>query len=114
MTNQRDDDDKTLGTVGAYAIGGPVLAGASVLGGLLQEAPRDRDLGPTPIGSDPWLLREVKAAIAHDNPEHEKFIEVSVLEAVATIRSKAAPEQTAHIERAARTVQGIKNVIVTK
>ena len=114
MTNQRDDEDKTLGTATAYAIGGPALAGAYVLGGILREEPRDKDLGPTPIGSDPWLLREVKAAIQHDNPEHEKFVEVTVLEAVVTLHSKATPEQTANIERAARTVQGIKSLIVTK
>lgn len=114
MTNQRDDEDKTLGTLGAYSIGGPALAGAYVLGGILREEPRDRDLGPAPIGSDPWLLREIKAAIHRDNPEHEKFVEVTVLEAVVTLHSKAAPEQTANIERAARTVEGIKQLIVTK
>ena len=114
MTNRSDDEDKTLGTVGAFAVGGPALAGAYVLGGLLGEEPRDKDLGPTPIGSDPWLLREVKAAIQRNNVEHDKFIEVSVLEAVVTIHSQATPEQTANIERAARTVEGIKQLIVTK
>jgi hypothetical protein len=111
MTN-RDDEDKTLGTLGAYAIGGPALAGAYVLGGILQEAPRDRDLGPAPIGSDPWLLREVEGAIAKDNPAHVKLVNVTVLEAVVTLRCVGTAEQAGLIERAARTVQGIKKLVV--
>ena len=99
--------------MGAYSIGGPVLAGGYVLGGLLPEAPRDRDLGPAPIGSDPWLLREVEAAIEKDNPAHVKLVTVSVLEAVVTLRCTGTSEQAGLIERAARTIQGIKSLIVT-
>ncbi len=104
MTKAKDDDERTTNVLGAYAIGGPGLAGAVLVGGLLGEAPRDRELGPTPIGSDPWLVREVKMAIAE--VAGGASAAVSAKDAVVTI-SGAGTQSTA-LEAAARTVQGIK------
>lgn len=103
----KDDDERATGVLGAYAIGGPVLAGAVLVGGLLGEKPRDNDLGPTPIGSDPWLIREVKTALANDPslPKDGTLI-VTAKDAVVTI--VGAGSQRAAVEAAARTVDGIK------
>lgn len=114
--NQRRNDDENLvgGALGAYSIGGPALAGGYVLVGVLREGEHNnRDLGPAPIGSDPWLLHQIEAAIAKDNPLHVKLVTVTVLEAVVTLRCVSTPEQAALIETAARTIQGIKKLIVT-
>ena len=43
------------------------VAGAYVLGGLLGEEKSGlSDLGPAPIGSDPWLRSHVQTAIARE------------------------------------------------
>jgi hypothetical protein len=113
MTRRRDDGDDAVGVLGAYAVGGVGLAGARVLGGLLDrelrdESGRSRELGPAPIGSDPWLEREVTAAIAREPDLDRSGVVVEVSEAVVTLRGRVREGEVPRIERAARTVQGIK------
>jgi hypothetical protein len=117
MTKQRDDDDTSVELLGAHAIGGAGLAGARLLGGLLDDELRDRrgrsrDLGPAPIGSDPWLRREVTAAIAREPGLDAARVVVDVHEAVVTLRGPVREGDAARIERAARTVQGIRSLRV--
>jgi hypothetical protein len=112
MTKRRDEGDEAA-VLGAYAIGGPGLAGARLLGGLLDEELRDgrgrsRELGPAPIGSDPWLRREITAAIAREPGLDAARVVVEVREAVVTLRGHVREGEAARVERAARTVQGIK------
>ncbi len=106
MTGRKRDEDELAKVAGAYAIGGPVLAGAVGLGGLTGDGPKDRELGPTPIGSDPWLVREVKAALAKANVADG--VSVSAKDAVVTLEGTEG--HLVAIETAARTVQGIKDL----
>ena len=109
---QHDDDDAAARALGATAIGGPLAGAASLLGGYFEEAPeRSRDLGPRPIGSDPWLLVEVRAALARDREIPGSELVVDVKDAVVTIRG-ATSGLADRVERAARTVQGIKTLHV--
>ncbi len=109
MTKRADDESEATGVLGAYAIGGPGLAGARILGGLLSEGEgRSRDLGPAPIGSDPWLRAEIAAAFARESGADASKVIVEVQEASVTLRGRASASDAARLERAARTVQGIK------
>ena len=113
MGKRRGDEREVTGALGAHAIGGAGLAGARVLGGLLDEGPsRSRDLGPAPIGSDPWLLAEVRAAIAREKDVDAADVVVEVHEAIVTLRGEADEDDVPRLERAARSVQGIKKLRV--
>lgn len=83
-----------------------MLAGAVGLGALTGDGPKNKDLGPTPIGSDPWLVREVKAALA--KAKLADGVSVSAKDAVVTIEGTEG--NLGAIETAARTVQGIKDL----
>jgi osmotically-inducible protein OsmY len=114
MAKRRDDESNAAGALGAYAVGGAGLLGASVLGGLMDEGgqSRSRDLGPAPIGSDPWLLAEVRAAIAREKDLDAADVVVEVREAIVTLRGEVDDGDASRVERAARTVQGIKKLVV--
>ncbi len=113
MTKRRDEERDVTGTLGAFAVGGAGLAGAYALGGLLGEGrSRSRELGPAPIGSDPWLLVEVRAAIAGEKDLDASEVIVEAHEAVVTLRGAVAAGEAERVERAARTVQGIKQLRV--
>lgn len=81
-----------------------MLAGAVGLGALTGDGPKNKDLGPTPIGSDPWLVREVKAALAKAGLADG----VTVKAKDAEVTLEGTEGNGAAIESAARTVQGIK------
>lgn len=83
-----------------------MLAGAVGLGALTGDGPKNKDLGPTPIGSDPWLVREVKAALAKAGLADG--VTVAAEDAVVTIEGTEG--NLVAIETAARTVQGIKDL----
>lgn len=113
MTKRRDDERDVTGALGAYAVGGAGLLGAHALGGLLGEGrSRSRELGPAPIGSDPWLLAEVRGAIAREKDVDASTIVVDVREAVVTLRGEVDADDAARVESAARSVQGIKRLVV--
>lgn len=83
-----------------------MLAGALGLGALTGDGPKNRDLGPTPIGSDLWLVREVRAALA--KAKLADGVTVTAKDAVVTLQGTEG--NGAAIESAARTVRGIKDV----
>lgn len=114
MPKRRNPDDETLSTLSTYAVGGATLVGAGALGGLLGERRSSlSDLGPAPIGSDPWLLAEVERALAATAGLAHAEIKVEVREAVVTLRGTvAAKADVEAAERAARTVRGIKRLEV--
>lgn len=114
MTKRRDDDENAARIFGAGAVGGPGLAGAVVLGGLLgEERSRSRDLGPAPIGSDPWLLTEVRRAIARERDVDASNVTIDVREAIVTLAGEVDDEDdAARVETAARSVKGIKRLVV--
>jgi hypothetical protein len=112
-TRRRDDEGEASAALGAYAIGGAGLAGARLLGGLLDEGPpRSRELGPAPIGSDPWPKAEISAALAREPGVDVSKVGVVVHEAVVTLRGPVPAAHAAAVERAARTVQGIRELRV--
>lgn len=104
----RDDDDRWLGSI---ATGRPVRG---VLGLLRSGGSRRSsldDLGPAPIGSDPWLDAEIRAAIARDPALDPAAIEVEVCEMVVTLRGEVASDDAARrAERAASSVEGVARV----
>ena len=113
MTKRRDDERAVTGAVGGYAVGGAALAGTSLLGGILDEGDsRSRDLGPAPIGSDPWLLAEVRAAIGREKGVDASQVVVEAREAIVTLRGAVTASDAPRIESAARSVQGIKTLRV--
>lgn len=83
-----------------------MLAGAVGLGALTGDGPKNKDLGPEPIGSDPWLVREVKSALAKANVADG--VTVTAKDAVVTLEGTEG--NLIPIESAARTVQGIKDI----
>ena len=93
---------------------GTGIGGAYVLGQLLREEKSGLgDLGPAPIGSDPWLRAEVEKAIARETGVDASGVVVDARDAVVTIRGRVANDDARErIERAARTVQGIKRLEV--
>lgn len=112
MGKRKNDEDEALGTLGAAAIGGPALAGAYAARGLFAEGRSSLgDLGSKPIGSDPWLLDEVKRAIAREGVD-ASGVTVDVKDAVVTLGGEIAEPDAARVEAAARTVQGIKKLHV--
>ena len=113
MTKRSDDESSVTGAVGGYAIGGAGLASASLLGGILGEGDtRSHDLGPAPIGSDPWLMTEVRAAIARERGVDATRVVVEARDANVTLRGAATASDAVRIESAARSVQGIKTLRV--
>lgn len=113
MTKQRDDDDLAAEVGGLSALGAGGLAGARVLGALLDDGPRrSRELGPAPIGSDPWLLAEIHRAISRDAELDASHVSVRVEEAVVTLTGSLDPAQAARLERAVRSVQGFKRIVL--
>ena len=113
MSRRRDEERDVTGALGAFAVGGAGLLGVRALGGLLGEGPaRSRELGPAPIGSDPWLLNEVRAAIAREKDLDASEILVEVHEAIVTLRGSIDEADLPRVCRAARTVQGIKSLRV--
>lgn len=112
MSSRRDegdgDDDRWLGD---FAIGRPVRG----LLGLMRSGGSGRsslaDLGPAPIGSDPWLEREVRAAIAREPDVDASAITIEVLEMVVTLRGTVSSDDAARsAERAASSVEGVARV----
>ena len=114
MPKRRDPDDETVSTLATYAVGGAGLVGVRALGGLLREGRSSlHDLGPAPIGSDPWLLDEVRKALAETPGLAARDVQVEVRDAVVTLRGTLATAADVEAaERAARTVQGIKRLDV--
>jgi osmotically-inducible protein OsmY len=113
MAKRKSDEDAVLGTLGAAAIGGPGLAGAYAAGGLFAEGRSSLgDLGPRPIGSDPWLLDEVRRAIAREDGVDASRVTVEVKDAVVTLGGEVDEDEQGRIESAARSVQGIKKLHV--
>lgn len=113
MTKRRDDDDTAAEVGGLSALGAGGLAGARLLGALLDEGPRpSRELGPAPIGSDPWLLAEIRRAISRDAGLDAAHVAVRVEEAIVTLTGSLEPAQAARLERAVRSVQGIKHLVM--
>ena len=101
-----DEEDVATTIAGAYAIGGPALAGAVGVGALTGEGRKSRPWDPAPIGSDPWLVREVKAALARAGLA--EGVSVSAKDAVVTLEGTEG--RAAEIEAAARTVEGIEDL----
>jgi osmotically-inducible protein OsmY len=85
-----------------------------LVGGIFgpEEGSRSRDLGPAPIGSDPWLHAEVRAAIARETSVDISRVTIDVRDAIVTLRGTVPAGDAARIESAARTVQGIKTLRV--
>ena len=114
MTQHDHDDDKAARALGATAIGGPLAGAGSLLGGHFGEDPeRSHDLRPTPIGSDPWLSFEVRAALARDPETHGLELVVEVEGTVVTIRGLSSGS-VERVERAVRTVKGIRTLHVER
>lgn len=114
MPKRRDEDDETVSTLATYAVGGVGLVGARALGGLLREGRSGlADLGPAPIGSDPWLRAEVERALADEKELAGADIRVEARDAIVTLRGSVPTKADVTLaERAARTVQGIKRLEV--
>lgn len=113
MTKRRDDDDTAAEIGGLSALGAGGLAGVRLLGALLDDGPqRSRELGPAPIGSDPWLLAEIRRAIARDAVLDASRVSVRVEEAIVTLTGSLEPAEAARLERAVRSVQGIKRLVM--
>lgn len=70
------------------------------------------DLGPAPIGSDPWLEREVRAAIARELQQVDaSAITIEVLEMIVTLRGTVSSDDAARsAERAASSIEGVARV----
>jgi hypothetical protein len=99
---REDDDERNLGAAAlGTALGGPVLGGVLGVGGLTGEG-RPRPHDPAPIGSDPWLERELRAALKKAGLEAT----LEVKDAIVTVH---AP-QSASLERALASVQGTKAI----
>ncbi|MDQ3038164.1 MAG: BON domain-containing protein [Myxococcota bacterium] len=102
------DDDRWLG---AIATGRPVRG---VLGLLRSGGSRRSsldDLGPAPIGSDPWLEAEVRAALARELGGDASAIDVEVHEMVVTLRGAVpSDDATKRAERAASSIEGVARV----
>lgn len=99
---REDDDERNLGAAAlGTALGGPVLGGALGVAGLLGERP-PRPYEAAPIGSDPWLDRELRAALRKAGLD----VQLEVRDAVVTVH---APNSEA-LERALASVQGTKAI----
>lgn len=109
-----DDDDRLPSElVGGYAIGGPVVAGARLLGWAAGEGERrSRDLGPAPIGSDPWLDTEIRRALGREAGLDLAGLTVQVRDAIVTLTGRVAPADRARVTAAISSVQGIKRLVV--
>ena len=112
MSKRRGDgwDDEGGGILGAYVVGGPVLAGVYGVSRALREGERPADDGGAPIGSDPWLRAEVRRALVKAKLP-PGTIEVDVREMVVTLEGEVADadaEQRAL--EAARGVEGVSSV----
>lgn len=114
MTKRRDDERAVTGALGSQAIGGVGLTSTSALAGILEDEQdsRSRDLGAAPIGSDPWLVAEVRAAIARERGIDASNVVVEARDAIVTLRHAVTDGDAARIESAARSVQGIKTLRV--
>lgn len=98
---KRDDEERALARA---AVGASVLgpAGAALgLSALLGEGP-PRPHDPAPIGSDPWLERELRAALK----KAALTAELDVKDAIVTVR---AP-RSAPLEQALASVPGTKTI----
>lgn len=97
---REDDDERNLGAAAlGAALGGPVLGGALGAAGLLGEAPT-RPYDPAPIGSDPWLERELRVALKKAGLD----VPFDVKDAIVTVH---APKSAALVE-ALTSVPGTK------
>jgi hypothetical protein len=112
MTKRSDEERNVTSALGGYAVGGAPLAGGSLLGGILEsdEGSRSRELGPMPIGSDPWLVAEVRAAMARERGVDASGVVVEARDAIVTLRGTASAGDAARIETAARSVPGLKSL----
>lgn len=112
MTERNDKDLGVIGDlVASYAVGGPGLAGARALGSVLGEDRRAEPYDPAPIGSDPWLRVEIGSAIARESGLDASRVTVRVHEAIVTLSGQIDAAQHARLEKAVRSVDGIKRLV---
>lgn len=72
---------------------------------------RSKDLGPAPIGSDPWLRSEINTAISEAGL-NSLSLSLRVESAVVTIRGTFDDAKRVKLLRAVETVQGIKKLVI--
>jgi hypothetical protein len=97
-----DDDERNLGAAALGALAtGSVLGAALGAGGLLGERP-PRPYDPAPIGSDPWLERELRAALNRAG----LAASFEVKDAIVTVHDA----ETAPLAEAFRSVAGTKAI----
>jgi hypothetical protein len=117
MTKTLDTSERDA-RLGAYAIGGSTAVGAGVVADYIDNyldgdgRSRSKDLGPAPIGSDPWLRGEISAAIAREKDLESSPLSVRVDSAVVTIRGSLDDTRRMTLQRAVESVQGIKKLVL--
>ena len=114
MTRRRNDgwDGESGGLFGAYALGGPALAGLYGAARSTREGGGGLgDLGDAPIGSDPWLRSEIGAALRRVPALIGSEIQVEVREMNVTLRGQVAGEAlVATALQTAKEVPGVGRV----
>lgn len=105
----RDGDDGRW--LGDLAIGRPVRGLFGLLGSGGSRRSSLDDLGPAPIGSDPWLETEIRAALARDPQLEGSAITIEVREMIVTLRGTVPSDDAARsAERAASSIEGVARV----
>ncbi len=116
MTKTLDTSERDA-RLGAYAIGGPTAVGAGVVADYIDNyldggSSKNKDLGPAPIGSDPWLRSEISSAITRESGLDGSQLSIRVESAIVTVRGRLDDAKRAKLERAVQTVQGIKKLVI--
>ena len=117
MTKTLDTSERDA-RLGAYTIGGPTAVGAGVIADYIdnyldgEDDSKSKDLGPAPIGSDPWLRSEISSAIAREKGLDGTQLSVRVDSAVLTIRGSLDDSRRMKLQRAVESVQGIKKLVL--
>ncbi|MBN8616685.1 MAG: BON domain-containing protein [Deltaproteobacteria bacterium] len=116
MTKTLDTSERDA-RLGAYTIGGPTAVGAGVIADYIDnyldgDSSSSKDLGPAPIGSDPWLRSEISSAISREKGLDGSQLAVRVDSAVVTIRGSLDDSRRMKLQRAVESVQGIKKLVI--